>query len=132
MRTFASLVGGDRRTSAPDRVDRAAGPYTYDVWAGALVLDPAPTASGESILVRYTQQRAEPAAETDPLPVEQPDTDLLILHVCARALTWISTQEGKRQAYERDRGRSAAAQATAYQQRFTADPARGARPAPLL
>jgi hypothetical protein len=120
MRTFAPLVGGDRRTSGTDRVDRVASPYTYDVWGGALILDPAPTANGESVLVRYTQQRAEPAADTDPLPVEQPDTDLLLLHVCARAMTLISTQEGKRQAFERDRGQTAAAQAAAYQQRHAA------------
>jgi hypothetical protein len=52
------------------------------------------------------------AATTDPLvehAVEQVNTDLLLLHTCARALTWISTQESKRQVFERDRGQTAAA-----------------------
>src|SRR4051812_27942812 len=115
MRTFAPLVGGDRRDSGVDQLDQLASAYTYDVFAGSLILDLAPTASGDSILVRYTSQRAEPTVDTDPLPVEASDVELLLLYACGRAMVWISGQEAKRQAFERDRGATAAGQAAAYQ-----------------
>ena len=96
------------------------GGYAYDVWGGQLVLEPAPTAAGESIVVRYTTRRAEPTADSDPLPVAGGDEELLLLYVAARALTWISAQEGKRQAFERERGASVDAVAARYEQRYRA------------
>jgi hypothetical protein len=53
-----------------------------------------------------------------PVSVEQQDTDLLLLHTCAGALTWISPQGGKRQAFERDRGQTTTGQVAAYQLRY--------------
>jgi len=119
-RTYQPRVGGDALDPVPLADQPRASAYSYDLWGYQLVLAPAPTQSGESIVVRHTAQCPEPAADTDPLPVEQADTDLLLLHTCARALLWIDAHEGKRQAYERDRGQTAAAQAAAYQQRYLA------------
>jgi hypothetical protein len=122
FRAFEPRYGGDWRTGteALPNTDRLGGRYAYDVWAGQLVLEPAPTESGESIVVRYTSQRAEPTADTDPLPVEASDVELLTLYVCGRAMQWIGGQEAKRQAFERDRGASAAELAGSYQERYRA------------
>jgi hypothetical protein len=122
FRRFEPPTGGDWRLADGSLVpaDRLGTPASYDVWQGQLVLEPVPTASGEPIAVRYTGQRAEPSADTDPLPVEQQDSELLLLYVCARAMQWISGQEAKRQAFERDRGATAQALQTAYQARYAA------------
>lgn len=129
FRVFAPSVGGDWRPGAspPPGVDRRGGAPSYDVWRGQLVLEPAPTASGEGVVVRYTTRRAEPAADADPLPVESGDEELLLLYVCARALAWIGTQEGKRQAFERERGAVALPLADAYVRRYAAALAARAR-----
>ncbi len=122
FRVFAPRIGGDSSpTPGPSPIagGGVAG-YGYDVWEGQLVLEPAPTASGESIAVRYTTQRAEPTADTDPLPVEASDVELLTLYACGRALQWIGGQEAKRQAFERDRGATAAGLASSYYQRYRA------------
>ncbi|HZS01350.1 MAG TPA: hypothetical protein VFE37_21710 [Chloroflexota bacterium] len=121
FRVFAPRTGGEWDAAlTPDPAPRGRGEYSYDVWKGQLVLEPAPGASGESVAVRYTTRRAEPTTDADPLPVEGGDEDLLLLYVCGRALGWVSAQEGKRQAFERDRGASAAQLASAYEARYQA------------
>ena len=122
FRTFEPRYGGDWRQGTDVALGEE-GPgsrYGYDVWEGQLVLEPAPGASGESIVVRYTTRRAEPTADTDPLPVEGGDVELLTLYVCGRALAWVSGQEAKRQAFERERGASAADLTGGYQARYQA------------
>ena len=109
-RTYQPRTAGEYRltTSYPTPVaERVAGGYAYEVYAGQLVLEPAPTASSETITLWYTATRAEPTADTDPLPVPGEDVELLTWFVAGRALGWIGTQEGKRQAYERQRGAEA-------------------------
>ena len=91
---------------------------TYDVWGGQLVLAPAPEQTGEPIRLRYWARRAAPLADGDPLPVAVGEEELLVLYVCARALVWISTQEGKRQAFERTRGAEALTLAGWYETRY--------------
>ena len=122
FRVFAPRTGGewDDLALIPAPSPPGRGEYGYDVWEGQLVLEPAPGASGESVAVRYTTRRAEPTTDADPLPVEGGDEDLLLLCVCGRALTWVSAQEGKRQAFERDRGASAAQLAGSYEARYRA------------
>ena len=115
-----TLQGGTLQALLPSPHRGEGSGYSYDVWEGQLVLEPAPGASGESVAVRYTTRRAEPTTDADPLPVEGGDEDLLLLYVCGRALTWVSAQEGKRQAFERDRGASAAQLAGAYEARYRA------------
>jgi hypothetical protein len=122
FRTFRPATGGEWRDTTPLSAPSASSviQLAYDVWQGRLVLDPAPTPSGEPITVRSTGQRAEPSGDTDPLPVELQDSELLLLYTCARAMQWISGQEAKRQAFERDRGATAQALQTAYQARYAA------------
>jgi hypothetical protein len=124
-RVCAPLVGGDAAAEVLALVDleasvQAAGPYTYDLYGGSLVLDPAPAASGESIVLRYLATYAEPSADGDTLATPVRDDDLLIWWVCARALDWISTDEAKRMRFERQRGASAAPTADRYLIRFDA------------
>ncbi len=116
-RVFAPRTGGD---PAPGAAGATGEPGGYDVWGGELVLEPAPVTSGEPIMVRYTSQCAVPSADSDPLPVEASDVELLLLYVCGRALQWVATQEGKRQAFERERGASATTLAASYQGRYRA------------
>ena len=99
---------------------RAGGAATFLVWDGRLVLRPAPAADGEAIGVRYLARRAVPAADSDPLPVEAGDEELLSLYVCARALAWVGTQEGKRQAVEHQRGAAALMLAEYYERQYQA------------
>ena len=122
FRVYEPRAGGEwrRGTDVTPSEDRLGGRYAYDVWRGQLALEPAPTAGGESIVVRYTTRRAEPTADSDPLPVEGGDEELLLLYAAARALAWIGTQEGKRQAFERQRGADAGTLAERYQQRYAA------------
>jgi hypothetical protein len=122
FRVFAPRTGGDGTdpTPAPSPREGEGSPFSYDVWRGQLVLEPAPGADGAAIGVRYTTRRAEPTTDADPLPVAGGDEDLLLLYACSRALTWVSAQEGKRQAFERNRGASAAQLAGDYAARYGA------------
>jgi hypothetical protein len=94
------------------------GAGTYDVWGGQLVLAPAPGQTGEPIRLRYLGRRAAPRTDAEALPVAVGEEERLVLYVCARALVWISTQEGKRQAFERTRGADALALAGWYEARY--------------
>ncbi len=119
FRVSQPRVGGDWRVSgAPwpgaDHCLLGTGRYAYDVWGSTLELEPAPTADGETIGLRYVARRTEPAGDTDALPVDDGDVELLTFYVCSRALFWIGAQEAKRQAFERQRGADAGALARAY------------------
>ncbi|HYU20001.1 MAG TPA: hypothetical protein VEQ11_15030 [Chloroflexota bacterium] len=76
----------------------------YDVFGGSLVLSPAPSASGESIVVRYQGAYAEPSADSSVLDLPSRDEDALLFYVCGRAMQWIGADEAKRQRFERQRG----------------------------
>jgi hypothetical protein len=119
FRVHQPRVGGDWRvTGDPWLVTSPRSPvtahYAYDVWGATLELEPAPTVSGEAIGVRYVARRAEPADDSDALPLDDGDVELLTFYVCSRALFWISAQEAKRQAFERQRGADASELARAY------------------
>jgi hypothetical protein len=109
-------VGGDWRRSSdplpPD--DRFGGRYAYDVWGTTLELEPAPTADGETITLRYVARRTEPTGDGDALPVDDGDVEFLTFYVCWRAMVWITGQEAKRQAFERQRGADAGTEARTY------------------
>jgi hypothetical protein len=121
FRVHQERTGGDWRRSTANipLEDRVGGRYAYEVWGTALSLEPAPTASGEAISLRYVGRRTEPAADGDALPLDDGDVELLTFYVCARALFWIGAQEAKRQAFERQRGSDAGQLARAYRQLYT-------------
>src|SRR4051812_2675890 len=109
FRVHQERTGGDWRRSTANvpLEDRTRGRYAYEIWGATLSLEPAPTASGETISLRYVARRTEPTGDSDALPVDDGDVELLTFYVCARALFWIGAQEAKRQAYERTRGADA-------------------------
>jgi hypothetical protein len=109
FRVHQERTGGDWRRSTANVPlgDRIGGRYAYEIWGATLSLEPAPTASGETISLRYVARRTEPTGDSDALPVDDGDVELLTFYVCSRALFWISAQEAKRQAYERTRGADA-------------------------
>jgi hypothetical protein len=90
----------------------------YEVWGpfGSVVLTlrPAPT-DGTSILVRYLATWAEPSSDSSGLATPSQDDHLLVWYVAEAALQWLSTDESKRQRFERQRGVSTAAAASQYQ-----------------
>lgn len=86
----------------------------YEIFGGQLVLAPAPSGGGEAIGLRYLARYAEPAADGDALATPAEDHALLAWYVCWRALGWISTDEAKRQRFERQHGASAASEAERY------------------
>jgi len=116
FRVHQERAGGDWRRSTANvpLEDRSGGRYAYEVWGTTLSLEPAPTASGESISLRYVARRTEPSADGDALPVDDWDVELLTFYVVSRALFWIGSQEAKRQAYERQRGADATKLAREY------------------
>jgi hypothetical protein len=88
---------------------------SYRVFAGSLLLDPAPSTSGETISVAYLARYAEPAADGDTLATPAADDDILLRLVVGRALRWITLDEAKRQRFERQRGASASEAAGLYE-----------------
>jgi hypothetical protein len=107
----------------------------YEIWgahgARTLTLRPAPADASDSIVVRYLATWAEPAADGDTLATPARDDQLLVWLICSAALWWISTDEAKRQRFERDRGASTQDGATAYKLRYEAEVRlRSARSAP--
>jgi hypothetical protein len=95
---------------------------SYEVWgpvgSRTLTLRPAPTASGESIAVRYYAAWAEPSADGDEIALPNTEEHLLIWLVASSALQWIGTDEAKRQRFERQRGVSAASALGAYEREW--------------
>lgn len=111
------------RVEQPDDVIRVHDPterstFGYRIFASQLILDPAPTAIGASqdVTLNYLARYAEPAADGDTLTTPASDDDILVRLACAMALQWISTDEAKRQRFERTKGASAMSAATAYDQ----------------
>jgi hypothetical protein len=107
----------------------------YEVWgpygSRTLTLRPAPSASGETIAVRYYAAWAEPSADGDEIALPNGEEHLLIWLVAASALQWIGTDESKRQRFERQRGVSAVSAAGAYERDWRrAVEARRSRAAP--
>lgn len=104
----------------------ASGPApAYDVWGSpgemTLELQPAPAASGEEIRLRYLALYPEPQSDSEELAIPSSDDDLLVLLVCARALQWLATEEGKRLRWEGARGASAQQVAEQYERRYRAE-----------
>jgi hypothetical protein len=122
FRVHQERTGGDWRRSTANvpLEDRIGGRYAYETWGTTLSLEPAPTASGETISLRYVARRTEPTGDSDALPVDDGDVELLTFYVCARALFWIGAQEAKRQAYERTRGADASKLAKEYRAMYEA------------
>lgn len=101
--------------SVPSLCLTGAGSRTFDVWAGLLVLDPAPEASGEAIRLRYLATYAAPTSDGATLSTPARDDALLVWLVAGRALRWLGTDESKRQRFERQRGVSAQDAASQYE-----------------
>lgn len=118
FRIHAPIASGDvLQDSSIPRI-RVEEQLTYDVWASQLVLRPAPTAAGENIKLRYLAVYAEPAADADVLATPARDDELLVWYVGWRAFQWLSTDEAKRQRFERQRGASAAGEAQQYRELY--------------
>jgi len=122
FRTALRKAGGDVPFSTdPTLAPTAVGArpvWAYDVWGGQLSLDPAPTAGGETIKLRYLATYALPTADGSVLATPTRDDPLLIWLVCDRALSWLGTDESKRQRFERQRGVSAQEAAGGYERQL--------------
>jgi hypothetical protein len=110
------------RVRQPEDVERVGDPrhpWSYRVFAGQLVLEPAPTQAGsdQNVTLDYLRRYAEPAADGDTLATPSHDDDILVGLVCARALAYLGMDESKRQRFERQRGADPREVAAAYERR---------------
>jgi hypothetical protein len=122
-----ALSQGSPRVASSQLAYEVYGPHG----ARTLTLRPAPTIAGESIRVHYLAVWAEPAADADTRATPAVDDTLLIWLVAARALRWISTDESKRQRFERQRGVTTAQANESYRAEYRQVVAnRAARAAP--
>jgi hypothetical protein len=96
--------------------------YGYLVFAGSLILDPAPGATGgdQNIFLDYLARYPLPSADGDTLATPTADDRVLVDLVCAKAMSWIDTDEVKRQRFERLRALTARSLAESYQQKASA------------
>ena len=92
---------------------------TYDVWAGQVVLAPAPDKSGESIAVRYVAAYAEPTTDAGVLDIPARDEDAIVFYACRRAALWVAGDEAKRQRFERQLGSDPTHVARHYEGQYT-------------
>ncbi|HXF82612.1 MAG TPA: hypothetical protein VNN19_07660 [bacterium] len=132
--TTIAVVAGQAAYPLPDRflravrVEQPAGtervgdgrhPWSYRVFAGQLLLDPAPTQAGsdQEITLDYLRRYAEPAADGDTLATPSADDDVLVALVCARALDELALDESKRQRFSRVRSADPRGVAAAYERR---------------
>jgi hypothetical protein len=106
---------------------RSAGAWAYRVFAGNLILDPAPTAVGasEDARLEYLRAYAEPAADGDTLTTPATDDDVLVALAASLALAWVAGDEAKRLRYQDRQGVSPGEQVRRYEARAAA--ALGAR-----
>lgn len=118
-RSRTSAAGADQLVDFQDSVGRAGPVPGYRVFGGKIILDPKPTTAGadEDIRIEYLGRYAEPALDTDVITTPASDDDVLVALVAARAFTWISGDEAKRQRVERQRGASVVGMARTYQGR---------------
>ena len=128
--TIASVAGVDtyalpadllqlRRVRQPKRQLRQVGEladYGYLVFAGSLILDPAPAAGGgdQDIFLDYLARYAIPSADADPLATPAADDRVLVDLVCAQAMAWLDADEVKRQRFERQSAIAVRSLAEAY------------------
>ena len=91
---------------------------SWEQWGGAVVLIPAPGATGEAIEVRYKGAYSVVSDDVTALDVESGDEEALVLYVCERALQWIGLDEAKRQRFERDRGADPLTSREGYERDF--------------
>jgi hypothetical protein len=120
-RARVPFAGGDVDPGALVTIDPTVKPggLLWDVWAGELVLSPAPDASGQTILVRYLAQYTAVADDVTNLDVPAAEESALVWWVCARALEWVGMDEAKRQRFERQRGADPLSVQQAYERRYT-------------
>lgn len=105
QRTYEATVGSlSELVDFESRVGESGKPG-YRIWAGNLVLDPAPSTT--SCPIEYLASYATPTADASVLTTPAYDDDVIMHLACAKALDWITTDESKRQRYERSRGVSA-------------------------
>ena len=107
-------LGSSQRSGATSH-----GSWGYRIWAGQIILKPAPTAAGsdQNITLEYLARYAEPSADGDTLATPAYDDDLLIALACADAMRWIGSDEAKRARFERQRGASPQGAAETYERR---------------
>jgi hypothetical protein len=105
----------------------------YEVWgsfgAMTLTLRPAPDDASSPIGVRYLATWSEPSADSSALTTPSQDDHLLVWYVAEAALQWLSTDESKRQRFERQRGVSTTAAAGQYARDYRRELDRRARAA---
>lgn len=115
----------------PDGAARAPGGWPgFQVFGEELTLMPPPTADGQMIRLRCAAMFAEPGADGDTLATPSTDDDLLVMAVAARALRWLSAEEGKSPPAVRPStysGSAALALAADYERTLAAALARRAR-----
>jgi hypothetical protein len=102
----------------------AATSWTYRVFAGQLILNPAPMSSGPGspdILLEYLASYPEPAADSDGLATPLSCDHILVHLVAASALHWILTDEEKRLAFEARAGKPSESSASYYGQLAAAE-----------
>ena len=111
------------RVEQPDDTIRVHDPnerstWGYRIFASQIILDPAPTSIGASqdVTLSYLARYAEPTVDGDTIATPASDDDILIRLACAMALQQVSTDESKRQRFERQRGVSTMSAANAYDQ----------------
>jgi hypothetical protein len=112
------------RVEQPEETERVGDrrhPWSYRVFAGQLLLEPAPTQAGsdQDVTLEYLRFYAEPAADGDTLATPSYDDDMLVALVCARALAYLALDEGKRQHFVRQRGSDPQEVAATYERRAT-------------
>ena len=91
----------------------------YRVWAGKLILTPAPSAV-RTVAVSYLAGHAPLLSDADVATVPARDEDLLVADAAAKALEGLATEEAKRRRFEDRSGRSAAAMADGFRKEFVA------------
>lgn len=119
-RTRSPFVGGDVDPGALVTMDASVRPaaLAWDVWAGNLVLSPAPSKTGESISVRYLAQYTAMTDDVTTVDVPATEESALIWWTCARALEWLGMDEARRQRFERDHGADPLQVQQAYDARY--------------
>lgn len=119
-RMRGAFAGGDVDPGALITVDPSIKPgaLLWDVWAGNLVLSPAPGASGETVSVRYLAQYTAVTDDVTTVDVPAAEESALVWWTAARALEWLGMDEARRQRFERDRGADPLGVQRAYDQRY--------------
>lgn len=118
FRKVSPYRSGDEEQQPGRMIGLAPGELVYEVWGTNVILSPVPTASSEAIGVRYLATFTEPASDATVLDVPDVELPALVYFACRRALLWITSDEAKRQRFERQRGSDPRDAANEYQEMY--------------